>query len=311
MPGPMMTMASPNRRISGARPGRRRGPRCRGTLAVALLVAVPLHCLLWRSPLGAGGQARGPATALLLPRPAGHVDRGAHADRQTKDLVVKVAAAAAQGLVAAVVAAFMAAFEEPIMNRLLVERITLAQALRTVRLTDCLNFFLVTCPLNMLKFPFFEAVSAVLSFTGLTHGTQGAITGWVFCTCMLPFTNIRFRKSLQMPIDRSVLYQAYPPTVLRDITYGWSRGFIALMLLQRLDWLAASSAGQILIFGLTVSLACIVSSPFNEWRGYWLQDPKKKLSFWEFFRPEFFIRSTIVTSVLMGLSLMVGMAIVR
>merc|ERR1712070_1268914 len=96
-----------------------------------------------------------------------------------------------------------------------------------------------------------------------------------------------------LPIEVGLLYQAYPPTLGRDIVYGWARGvFGGLIARTFADSLGASFAGQCVMFGLTILVACIVSSPFNEWRGFWLQPPDKKLSFGQFFKPACYARST-------------------
>merc|ERR1711862_209931 len=96
------------------------------------------------------------------------------------------------------------------------------------------------------------------------------VNGWLFCTLMLPVTNYRFRKSMQLPIIPSKLYQAYPQTVGRDIAYGWARGYFFGVLKSAFAGIAffQGSTGKAVMFGLTVLIACIVSSPFNEWRGY-------------------------------------------
>merc|ERR1711879_431576 len=106
-----------------------------------------------------------------------------------------------------------------------VERCTVQQAIAAIKVKDCLNFFMTTFPTNMLKFPIFEVINTAMSFTDMGGGLRGVVSGWLFCTVMLPVTNFRFRKSMNLPIEPALLYQAYPPTVLRDIAYGWARGF--------------------------------------------------------------------------------------
>ncbi|CAE6926975.1 unnamed protein product [Symbiodinium natans] len=158
----------------------------------------------------------------------------------------KVFAAAAQGCTAALVAAILSAICEPFVNRLLVKRMTLAQAYAEVNFNLIANFFLTTFPTNMLKFPVFEVINRAMMYTSLSPGLSpvpgGFISGWLFCTIMLPVwssghgrtqcrrivpvTNYRFRKSMGWEIKASLLYQAYVqvPTVARDIIYGWARG---------------------------------------------------------------------------------------
>jgi hypothetical protein len=232
------------------------------------------------------------------------------ADEQKSDFMSKVVGAAAQGLVAAVVAAWLSAFTEPVVNRLLVERLTVVQAINAVKLQDCLKFFLTTFPTNMLKFPVFEVINGAMAFTSFSGGMRGVVSGWLFCTVMLPVTNYRFRKSMNLPIEPALLYQAYPPTVLRDIVYGWARGFFGALISEHLSDYNSSFFGKSALFGLTVFAACVVSAPFNEWRGFWLQPPQKKLPFSQFFKPERFTRSTGVGATIMGISLFVGALLV-
>jgi len=212
--------------------------------------------------------------------------------------------AAGQGAIAAVIAAALSAFTEPALNRVLVERCTMVSAMSEVALSDCLKFFCVACPMNLLKFPFFEIVDMILSFTALNGTVRGAVNGLLFCTFMLPCTNIRFRRSMNLPIGVGCLYEAYPPTVLRDITYGLSRGLVGGLIVAHMH--GGSDDGLLkektMLFGITVFLAGVISSPFNEWRGYWLQPPHRKLPFREFFKLESYIRSSCVTAAVMGIS---------
>eukprot|EP00442_Polarella_glacialis_P004079 CAMPEP_0115117214 /NCGR_PEP_ID=MMETSP0227-20121206/43745_1 /TAXON_ID=89957 /ORGANISM="Polarella glacialis, Strain CCMP 1383" /LENGTH=305 /DNA_ID=CAMNT_0002518215 /DNA_START=16 /DNA_END=933 /DNA_ORIENTATION=+ len=243
-----------------------------------------------------------------LPGPAAVGAQQAAGD--TSEFITKVVGAAAQGAVAACVAAVLSAFTEPIVNRLLVERCTVSQAINSVKLQDCLKFFLTTFPTNMLKFPIFEVINMMLAFTSLSGSLRGIINGALFCTIMLPVTNYRFRKSMNLPIEPALLYQAYPPTLLRDIVYGWARGIFGGLLYKLMPGLATSFVGKAFLFGLTVTIACILSSPFNEWRGFWLQQPGKKLPMSQFFKPERYVRSTGVGATIMGISLMVGALLV-
>merc|ERR1719198_1517591 len=126
----------------------------------------------------------------------------------------------------ATVAAILSACTEPIVNRLLVKRMSFGQAYSEITFKLVSNFFLTTFPTNMLKFPVFEVINMVLSFTSLSGQVRGIVNGWLFCTVMLPVTNYRFRKSMGWEIQLPLLYQAYIPTVTRDIIYGWARGFV-------------------------------------------------------------------------------------
>ncbi|CAE7198928.1 unnamed protein product [Symbiodinium sp. CCMP2592] len=219
----------------------------------------------------------------------------------------KVFAAAAQGCTAALVAAILSAMCEPLVNRLLVKRMTVAQAYSEVTFSLVANFFLTTFPTNMLKFPVFEIINRAMMFTDLSPGVSGLISGWLFCTIMLPVTNYRFRKSMGWEIKASLLYQAYIPTVARDIIYGWARG-LANTYLQ--DTIAPTTfTHKAMVFGLTIWVSCIISSPCNEWRGYTLQPPDKKLPFNIYFKPINYARSTGIGSSIMGIALMFGMLV--
>jgi hypothetical protein len=214
--------------------------------------------------------------------------------------MTKVIGAAAQGATAAFVAAILSAVTEPIVNRLLVKRMTFSAAIADVKVEQMAKFFMTTMPTNMLKFPVFEVINIMLSFTALSGGLRGMINGFLFCTIMLPVTNYRFRKSMGWEITPSALYQAYLPTVVRDIVYGWSRGFVG-------NAISGVALPKVVLFGITVFLACILSSPGNEWRGYTLQPKDRKLPFAEYFKPVNYARSTGVGATIMGVALGVGM----
>mmetsp|Transcript_105074 Transcript_105074/g.302087 ORF Transcript_105074/g.302087 Transcript_105074/m.302087 type:complete len:304 (-) Transcript_105074:332-1243(-) len=224
---------------------------------------------------------------------------------EDSSFMTKVVGAAAQGATAATVAAILSAVTEPIVNRLLVKRMTFAQASAEITFSLVSNFFLTTFPTNMLKFPVFEVINMALSFTSLSGSMRGIVNGWLFCTIMLPVTNYRFRKSMGWEVNAALLYQAYIPTVARDIIYGWGRGMMAGIVNSTLaPETFAQKAGA---FGLTIFAACIISSPGNEWRGYTLQPPDRKLPFFEYFKPVNYMRSTGVGATIMGIALSVGM----
>jgi hypothetical protein len=193
------------------------------------------------------------------------------------------------------------------VNRLLVERKTFGQAIAETDLSKIAKFFLTTFPTNMLKFPVFEVINMMLSFTSMSGGLRGMVNGFLFCTIMLPVTNYRFRKSMGWDITFSSLYQAYVPTVARDIVYGWSRGAVGSFLISAMA--PETFFAKAMVFGLTVFFACIISSPGNEWRGYTLQRPDKKLPFNEYFKPINYMRSTGVGATIMGIALSTGMLI--
>ncbi|CAJ1344066.1 unnamed protein product, partial [Effrenium voratum] len=98
---------------------------------------------------------------------------------------------------------------EPLVNRLLVKRMTVGQAMKEMNFKLIANFFLTTFPTNMLKFPVFEIINMAMTFTAFSPGLSGTISGFLFCTVMLPVTNYRFRKSMGWEIKPALLYQAY------------------------------------------------------------------------------------------------------
>jgi hypothetical protein len=223
------------------------------------------------------------------------------------NFLTKVFAAAAQGATAAIVAALLSAICEPLVNRLLVKRMTVSQAWEEINFKLVSNFFLTTFPTNMLKFPVFEMINVGLSFTALAGSLRGIVNGFLFCTIMLPVTNYRFRKSMGWEIKASLLYQAYIPTVSRDIIYGWARGLVGAYLANAMA--PDTFTSKALVFGITIWAACIISSPCNEWRGYTLQPPEKKLSFGEYFKPINYARSTGIGATIMGVALCIGMLV--
>jgi len=216
----------------------------------------------------------------------------------------KVAGAAAQGATAALVAAALSACTEPLVNRLLVKRQTFSQAWQESSFQATAKFFLTTFPTNMLKFPVFEVINIALGFTGLEGSMRGVVNGWLFCTIMLPVTNYRFRKSMNWEIKPALLYQAYIPTVARDMVYGWARATVGKGLGSAFD--PSTELSKAIVFGFVIFLACIISSPCNEWRGFTLQQPDKKLAFTVYFKPVNYARSTGVGATIMGVALACG-----
>jgi len=210
------------------------------------------------------------------------------------------------GATAAMVAALLSAVTEPIVNRLLVKRMTFAQAYSEITFALVSNFFLTTFPTNMLKFPVFEVINMAMQmwFEWLPGSIRGVVSGFLFCTIMLPVTNYRFRKSMGWEINPALLYQAYIPTVSRDIVYGWARGLVQGSLMSAMS--PTTAFGKAFTFGVTIWAACIISSPCNEWRGFTLQPKEKRLSFGEYFKPVNYARSTGIGATIMGISLMAG-----
>ena len=260
----------------------------------ALLLAGATFCVMQGFP-ALSGRDSAPGLAQV-PAEAGDVN-----------MVAKVVAAAAQGATAATVAAILSACCEPIVNRLLVKRMTVAQAWAEITFGLVANFFLTTFPTNMLKFPVFEIINMLLSFTSLSGSLRGIVNGFLFCSIMLPVTNYRFRKSMGWEIKVADLYQAYIPTVARDIVYGWARGVCGPMVTNAIA--PDTFFMKAVSFGITIWLACIISSPGNEWRGFTLQPPGRKLPFNEYFKPVNYARSTGIGACIMGIALCVGMLV--
>merc|ERR1719411_1644432 len=167
-----------------------------------------------------------------------------------------------------------------------------------------------TCRLHspqiLSNFRFFEVTNMIVGGVDLPPTLKGALTGTVFCTTTLPITNYRFRKSMDLQITASNLYQAYLPTVLRDILYGIVRNKVMAFMVGLNPKQANTNAGRFTNMFVTVIAACVLSAPGNELRGYCLQPPEKKQSFADFFQPAKFARSTSVGAVIMAISLGVG-----
>lgn len=220
----------------------------------------------------------------------------------------KVVAAMSAGLVAAVVSALLAAVTEPIMNRVLVKRMSVKDAIAEMSPAMALSFFTTTLSTNLLKFPLFEAVSMFLSLLpNMSNVVRGLVVGFIFTTATLPITNFRYRMSIQMPVAEAikpeVLYQAYLPTVVRDMVYAIARNILTALFLATFTGVSPSSAT--LMFPVVIG-ACVLSAPFNEIRGFLLQSGAKKLSFGEFFKPVNFVRSTSLGALNMGISVATG-----
>jgi hypothetical protein len=219
----------------------------------------------------------------------------------------KVFQATTQGAVAAVVAASLSAVTEPIVNKVLVERIPLSEALKSLDASSILGYFAVTVSTNFIKFPFFEVTNVLMSdVKDLSPTARGALTGAVFCTLTLPITNYRFRKSLKLPIELKLLYQAYLPTVLRDIIYGTVRTLVNDEIKRRHPTIMNTWTGKFFATAFAVLISCLVSAPANEMRAYTLQDPKKKKTVKDFFQPEKFIRSTSIGGAIMSFAMGTG-----
>merc|ERR1719215_261101 len=126
-----------------------------------------------------------------------------------------------------------------------------------------LNYFKTTISTNFLKFPFFEAINAVCAALPIPPSVRGIFTGFVFTTATLPVTNFRYRQSMQLPVNWGNIYEAYLPTVVRDMVYGILRNYFTIFTLAaNKNWSAVSP--QVLF--IVVIAGCLGSAPFNEWR---------------------------------------------
>lgn len=220
--------------------------------------------------------------------------------------VEKVVGAASQGAVGAVVAANLSAVTEPVVNAMLVKRVPFSEAVKEVSAERIYKYLQTTLATNFIKFPFFEVTNMLVGGIELPPTLKGALTGTVFCTTTLPITNYRFRKSMDMEITASNLYQAYLPTVLRDILYGIVRNKVGTYLFEMNKQRAGTNLGRFVNMFFTVIAACVISAPGNELRGYVLQPPSRRQPFMEFFQPAKFVRSTSIGAVIMAISLGTG-----
>lgn len=226
---------------------------------------------------------------------------------QDVSFAAKVFQATTQGAVAAVVAASLSAVTEPIVNKVLVERIPLSEAITALDINSIIKFFGVTVTTNFIKFPFFEVTNVIMSdVKDLSPTARGAVTGAIFCTLTLPITNYRFRKSLNLPIELQALYQAYLPTVLRDIIYGTVRTLVNDEIKRSNPTVYNTISGKFFATALAVLMSCLISAPANEIRAYTLQPKDKKKTVKEFFQPEKFIRSTTVGGLIMAIAMGTG-----
>merc|ERR1712194_821633 len=142
-----------------------------------------------------------------------------------------------------------------------------------------------------------------MSTMPVSPAMRGTVTGAVFTTATLPITNYRYRKSMGLPVDAALLYQAYLPTVLRDIAYGIVRNNVTALLVSRNPDFAKTDAGRFFNMFVTVASACVLSAPGNEYRGFCLQPKGKEKPFLEFFQPVNFVRSTCIGTLIMSTAL--------
>mmetsp|Transcript_39471 Transcript_39471/g.86181 ORF Transcript_39471/g.86181 Transcript_39471/m.86181 type:complete len:414 (+) Transcript_39471:52-1293(+) len=238
----------------------------------------------------------------------GPANRQGQTESHAIGVAEKVVAAMSAGAVAAVVQALLSAVTEPIVNRVLVKRMSVGAAIAELSPSMIAAFFATTISTNLLKFPLFEAVAMFASLMPDMNGlTRGILIGLVFTTSTLPLTNFRYRMSIQTPMAEAlkpgVLYQAYLPTVVRDIVYATARNVLTALLLVKFTSL--SPASPAMLFAVVLG-GCIISAPFNEIRGYLLQSQGKKLTFAEFFKPANFVRSTSLGALNQAIAVATG-----
>jgi hypothetical protein len=220
---------------------------------------------------------------------------------------VKVLGAASQGAVGAFVGASLSAVTEPVVNKILVERKPVLVAINEHTLAKIISFFKTTIGTNFIKFPFFETVNVIMNSVPVSPALRGTVTGVVFTSATLPITNYRFKKSMGLPVgDIAGLYQAYLPTVARDVVYGVARNKMSAWLIAGNPDIMKTPAGRFKMMFMTVIFSCVVSAPGNELRGFVLQPPSKAKPFMEFFDPVKTARSTTIGGIIMATSLATG-----
>jgi len=223
------------------------------------------------------------------------------------NIIIKIVGAASQGAVGAMVGASLSAVTEPVVNKVLVERKPVNVALKEHTMDKIMRFFATTVPTNFIKFPFFEVVNVIMGSVEVPAAIKGTVTGIVFTSATLPVTNYRFKKSMNQPIDGiQTLYQAYLPTVGRDIVYGIVRNKVTAWLMARDKAVMSTPRGRAKAMFLTVLAACVCSAPGNELRGYVLQPKGREKPFLEFFDPVKTVRSTTIGGIIMATSLAIG-----
>ena len=79
-------------------------------------------------------------------------------DLSSNKFLSSAVAAASQGAAGALIGALLASVTDPVTNRVLVKRMTIAQALADVDSLQCIEYFKTTLPTNFIKFPLFEVL---------------------------------------------------------------------------------------------------------------------------------------------------------
>jgi len=190
-------------------------------------------------------------------------------DRSANTALRGVLISVSAGIVAATVQAALS--EAEVMKHM--------RAMKETKLSLVLQSFGVALLTNLVKFPFFEAVYALVVARVASPLMAGALAGFLFTTATLPITNYWYRKSLNLDVKWEKLYEAYLPTLLRDVAYGILRSYATL-------WITGlrGHASPAMLF-LVVFMACLGSSPFNQWRTFLLQHHTSNQPIQEYFKP--------------------------
>jgi hypothetical protein len=195
------------------------------------------------------------------------------------------------------------------VNRVLVKRMSVKDAMAELTPAMIFSFFTTTISTNLIKFPLFEAVAMFVALLpDMPMTVKGLVVGFIFTTSTLPITNFRYRMSIQTPVAEAMkpglLYQAYLPTVVRDMVYAIARGFLSAFLVAK--FVGVTATDPKVLFAVVLG-SCIISAPFNEIRGYLLQSGgSNKLTFGEFFKPANFVRSTSLGALNQAIALATG-----
>lgn len=215
------------------------------------------------------------------------------------------------GVIAALIAALLATFTEPVLNRIAAKRMTLREAMAEVRMVDMLRFFRTVLATNLLKFPFFEAVNTYMaSLTSIPPSLQGVAAACVYTSAVLPLCNYRYLLSLQMKVRFGMLYKAYWPTLLRDLMYGIVRIHVIRWLTRIAPAMAHTLLGQTVHTFIAIFLACLASAPGNELRAFVFQPPEGFLPAKDFFKVKRFLRSALLGALFPATAIAVGQVVV-
>ena len=170
-----------------------------------------------------------------------------------------------------------------------------------MKITKFLQITLATNFMNILKNNIFASIRK--QNFHLPPTARLAVLGSIFFAMTLPVTNYRFRKSMNLPVTSKNLYQAFGPTVLRDIIYGSVRKKVLVLLTNLHPTLGSTVMGRVVSMYATVVTAWVVSSPLNELRGYYLQPQDRKQSFASFFQPAKCMRNASASAIILAISL--------